>query len=217
MTPEALRRRMAHGNVYAPEEVDAALANYFRAGNLGALRELALLWVADQVDIALEQYRRVTGSTSPGRPASGWSSRSPARREPSRSFAEPLGSPGGPGASCWASTCSAARGPRRSERRPPRGPPGAARGDGGEYHEVSGGDIAAALVDFARAESATSSSARAGGPGGGSSRAGRSSTGSSGCPGASTSTWCPRRSGPPGVGFPAACRGAGRLFHPDGG
>ena len=34
MTPEALRRRMAHGNIYAPEKVDAALANYFRAGNL---------------------------------------------------------------------------------------------------------------------------------------------------------------------------------------
>ena len=32
MTPEALRRRMAHGNIYPPEKVDAALANYFRAG-----------------------------------------------------------------------------------------------------------------------------------------------------------------------------------------
>ena len=52
MTPEALRRRMAHGNVYAAEKVDAALANYFRAGNLTALRELALLWVADRVDEA---------------------------------------------------------------------------------------------------------------------------------------------------------------------
>src|SRR5579864_6296757 len=47
MSPEALRRRMAHGNIYAPEKVDAALANYFRIGNLAALRELALLWVAD--------------------------------------------------------------------------------------------------------------------------------------------------------------------------
>ena len=41
---------MAHGNVYPPEQVDAALANYFRPGNLGALRELALLWVADRVE-----------------------------------------------------------------------------------------------------------------------------------------------------------------------
>ncbi|RAY13804.1 histidine kinase [Actinomadura craniellae] len=57
MTPEALRRRMAHGNVYAPEKVDAALGNYFRVGNLTALRELALLWLADKVDDQLDRYR----------------------------------------------------------------------------------------------------------------------------------------------------------------
>ena len=57
ITPEALRRRLAHGNVYAAERVDAALSNYFRPGNLTALRELALLWLADQVDAALEKYR----------------------------------------------------------------------------------------------------------------------------------------------------------------
>ena len=57
ITPEALRRRMAHGNVYAAEKVDAALANYFQPGNLTALRELALLWVADEVDVALQRYR----------------------------------------------------------------------------------------------------------------------------------------------------------------
>lgn len=57
ITPEALRRRMSHGNVYAPERVDAALSNYFRPGNLTALRELALLWLADQVDAALAKYR----------------------------------------------------------------------------------------------------------------------------------------------------------------
>ncbi|HKP40529.1 sensor histidine kinase KdpD [Mycobacterium sp.] len=57
ITPEALRRRLAHGNVYAPDRVDAALSNYFRRGNLTALRELALLWLADQVDAALEKYR----------------------------------------------------------------------------------------------------------------------------------------------------------------
>jgi two-component system sensor histidine kinase KdpD len=56
MTPEALRRRLAHGNVYAPDRVDAALANYFRPGNLGALRELALLWVADRVEENLQSY-----------------------------------------------------------------------------------------------------------------------------------------------------------------
>ena len=57
ITPEALRRRLAHGNVYTAERVDAALSNYFRQGNLTALRELALLWLADQVDAALDKYR----------------------------------------------------------------------------------------------------------------------------------------------------------------
>jgi len=57
MSPEALRRRMAHGNVYPPERVDAALARYFRVGNLTALRELALLWLADKVEEGLLQYR----------------------------------------------------------------------------------------------------------------------------------------------------------------
>ncbi|MEJ2871033.1 DUF4118 domain-containing protein [Actinomycetospora sp. OC33-EN08] len=57
ITPEALRRRLAHGNVYPAERIDASLAHYFRTGNLIALRELALLWVADQVDVALRRYR----------------------------------------------------------------------------------------------------------------------------------------------------------------
>ncbi|MGW3585416.1 DUF4118 domain-containing protein [Streptomyces rubiginosohelvolus] len=57
MSPQALRRRMAHGNIYQPDKMDAALSNYFRPGNLTALRELALLWVADRVDEYLQQYR----------------------------------------------------------------------------------------------------------------------------------------------------------------
>jgi two-component system sensor histidine kinase KdpD len=57
MTPEALRRRMAHGNVYPAERVDAAMGHYFRIGNLSALRELALLWLADRVDEGLRRYR----------------------------------------------------------------------------------------------------------------------------------------------------------------
>jgi two-component system sensor histidine kinase KdpD len=57
ITPEALRRRLAHGNVYPSERIDAALSNYFRTGNLTALREIALLWLADQVDSALAKYR----------------------------------------------------------------------------------------------------------------------------------------------------------------
>jgi two-component system, OmpR family, sensor histidine kinase KdpD len=65
MAPEAIRRRMAHGNIYPSERVDAALGNYFRTGNLGALRELALLWVADRVDDALQDYRERHGIDRP--------------------------------------------------------------------------------------------------------------------------------------------------------
>lgn len=65
MAPEALRRRMAHGHVYASEKVDAALSNYFRVGNLAALRELALLWVADRVDEGLQDYRERHGLVEP--------------------------------------------------------------------------------------------------------------------------------------------------------
>lgn len=61
MSADALRRRMAHGNIYAPDKVDAALSNYFRVGNLTALRELALLWVADAVDDQLDRYRAEHG------------------------------------------------------------------------------------------------------------------------------------------------------------
>ncbi|MFM9368817.1 ATP-binding protein [Streptomyces sp. Da 82-17] len=57
MSPQALRRRMAHGNIYKAEKIDAALSNYFRPGNLTALRELALLWTADRVDEYLKEYR----------------------------------------------------------------------------------------------------------------------------------------------------------------
>jgi two-component system sensor histidine kinase KdpD len=56
ITPEALRRRMAHGNIYAPDKIDASLSNYFRSGNLTALRELALLWLADRVEDSLQHY-----------------------------------------------------------------------------------------------------------------------------------------------------------------
>ena len=61
MTPEALRRRMVHGNVYPPSRIDAALTHYFRPGNLTALRELALLWLADRVEEGLQQYRAEHG------------------------------------------------------------------------------------------------------------------------------------------------------------
>jgi len=49
ISPEALRKRMRHGNVYAPDKVDTALSNFFRPGNLAALREIALRLVAQTV------------------------------------------------------------------------------------------------------------------------------------------------------------------------
>src|SRR5262245_15734844 len=65
LTPVALRNRLARGDVYPPERIDAALANYFRPGNLSALRELALAWLADRVDEGLEEYRRRHGIEQP--------------------------------------------------------------------------------------------------------------------------------------------------------
>jgi two-component system sensor histidine kinase KdpD len=49
ITPEALRKRMRHGNVYGPERVETALENFFRPGNLAALREIGLRFVAERV------------------------------------------------------------------------------------------------------------------------------------------------------------------------
>ena len=65
LTPVALRNRLARGDVYPPERIDTALANYFRPGNLSALRELALAWLADRVDEGLEEYRRRHGISQP--------------------------------------------------------------------------------------------------------------------------------------------------------
>ena len=64
LAPQALRGRLADGRVYPAERIDAALSNYFRLGNLTALRELALLWLADEVDTALKSYRAEHGIDS---------------------------------------------------------------------------------------------------------------------------------------------------------
>jgi two-component system sensor histidine kinase KdpD len=49
IAPEALRKRMRHGNIYAREKVDTALANFFRPGNLAAMRQIGLRLVADSM------------------------------------------------------------------------------------------------------------------------------------------------------------------------
>lgn len=155
MTPEALRRRLAHGNICTPDEVDAALADYFRPGNLGALRELALLWVAGRVDEALHQYRT---EHDIGRP---WETRE-------RIVVAITGAPSGDQL-----IRRAARIAERS-RGDLIGVHVHARGDaavapshvlerhrqlladlGGQYHELVADDVVPALVGFARDVSAT--------------------------------------------------------------
>ena len=56
LTPEALMNRMKRGDIYGQEKVEQSLKNFFRRGNLIALRELALRQVAEQVDRSLESY-----------------------------------------------------------------------------------------------------------------------------------------------------------------
>ena len=65
LTPDALRNRLARGDVYPAERIDTALANYFRPGNLAALRELALAWLADRVEEGLAKYRERHGIDQP--------------------------------------------------------------------------------------------------------------------------------------------------------
>jgi two-component system, OmpR family, sensor histidine kinase KdpD len=158
MAPEALRRRLAHGNVYSADKVDAALGNYFRPGNLSALRELALLWVADRVDDTLQDYRDRHGITRP------WETRE-------RIVVALAGAP---------DTDHVIRRAARMAQRGKGGligvhvesdtgltPGDEARAEvmaeqrrlleelGGEYRRISSNDIASALVDLARAENAT--------------------------------------------------------------
>ncbi len=154
-TPEALRRRMAHGNIYRPEKVDAALANYFRVGNLSALRELALMWTADRVDEALEVYREAHGITGT------WETRE-------RVVVAITGAPGGDDV-----IRRAARMAMRTRGeligvhiRPADGLAGPSADRlaqlrrllaelGGDYHEVGGADVADTLLSFARSQNAT--------------------------------------------------------------
>ncbi|MFJ8358426.1 ATP-binding protein [Streptomyces sp. NPDC093984] len=156
MSPQALRRRMAHGNIYQPDKIDAALSNYFRPGNLTALRELALLWVADRVDEYLNEYR------SQHQVSAIWGSRERIV----------VGLTGGPEGRTLI---------RRAARLAEKGAGGEvmavyiARSDGltsaspkelavqralvedlgGTFHHVVGDDVPAALLDFARGVNAT--------------------------------------------------------------
>lgn len=155
MDPEALRRRMAHGNIYAPEKVDVALGNYFRAGNLTALRELALLWMADRVDDSLQEYLTVHGITDSwetrervivavtGAPSGEQLIRRAARMA-SRAKAELLG------VHVLSGDGLAERSATDLDRHRQL-----LEDLGGTFHEVVGSDVAQALTSFAEAERAT--------------------------------------------------------------
>ena len=56
ISPHALRQRMRHGNIYPKERIDAALDNFFREGNLTALREMALRRTAEKTESQLQEY-----------------------------------------------------------------------------------------------------------------------------------------------------------------
>jgi two-component system sensor histidine kinase KdpD len=56
IAPHALRQRMKHGNIYPVERIEAALNNFFREGNLTALREIALRLTAEKTEAQLEAY-----------------------------------------------------------------------------------------------------------------------------------------------------------------
>ncbi|MFF8027445.1 ATP-binding protein [Streptomyces sp. NPDC007896] len=154
---EGLRRRMAHGNIYAPEKIDAALADYFRLGNLTALRQLALLWVADRVDEALQSYRSEHGIGGvwetrervivalTGGPEGDTLIRRAARIADRSAGGDLLAVhvTRSDGLAAGTSHASLARQRRLVEDL------------GGSYHSVVGDDVPTALVDFARAENAT--------------------------------------------------------------
>ncbi|MFL6110800.1 MAG: ATP-binding protein [Catenulispora sp.] len=158
MAPEALRRRMAHGNIYKPEKIDAALSNYFRPGNLGALRELALLWVAGRVDEALQRYRGQHGIDKvwetrervvvalTGGPEGATLIRRGAR------IAQRLGAKGSDLLAVHVARSDGLTGAspaRLAEQRR------LVESLGGSFHSVVGDDVPEALMQFARAESAT--------------------------------------------------------------
>jgi two-component system, OmpR family, sensor histidine kinase KdpD len=166
MAPEALRRRMAHGNIYAPEKVDAALSNYFRVGNLSALRELALLWVAGRVDENMQRYKEEHGI------AGVWETRervvvaltggpegSTLIRRAARIAQRVAGKNGGK-ADTGQSDLLAVH-VARSDGLTGASPTALAEQRelveslGGTFHSVVGDDIPTALLQFARAENAT--------------------------------------------------------------
>jgi len=156
LAPQSLRDRLAEGHVYAANRIDAALSNYFRLGNLTALRELALLWLADEVDTALKAYRTEKGIDSKwearervvvaltggpeGETLIRRGARIAARSAGGELIAVHITSQDGL-ADSYPGALSAQR--------------ALAEKLGGTYHQVIGDDIPRALVDFAKGANAT--------------------------------------------------------------
>ncbi|MDW7615207.1 histidine kinase [Peribacillus simplex] len=67
ISPKTLRQRMREGNIYTMDKVEQSLSNFFKTGNLIALRELALRELADDVDDRLESFERKNGVRGPWR------------------------------------------------------------------------------------------------------------------------------------------------------
>ena len=65
LPPEDLRKRLAEGKVYTAERADVAARNFFRTGNLTALREMALRLTAEHVDHKLQDYMQVKHIAGP--------------------------------------------------------------------------------------------------------------------------------------------------------
>ncbi|MCD7438934.1 sensor histidine kinase KdpD [Streptomyces lincolnensis] len=156
MSPQALRRRMAHGNIYRSDKVDAALSNYFRPGNLTALRELALLWVADRVDAYLTEYR------SEHQVSTIWGSRErivvgltggPEGRTLIRRAARLAEK--GAGGEVMAVYISRSDGLTSASPKELADQRTLVEDLGGTFHQVVGDDIPVALLDFARGVNAT--------------------------------------------------------------
>lgn len=61
LTPDALQNRLKRGKIYETSKIQQALKNFFRKGNLGALREIALRQTAEEVDEQLAEYMKKEG------------------------------------------------------------------------------------------------------------------------------------------------------------
>jgi two-component system, OmpR family, sensor histidine kinase KdpD len=154
VAPEALRDRLARGHIYPADQADAALGGWFQAGNLSALRELALLWLAAALagapqhlpgggDPGSGQARERVVVALSGGPEDQTLIRRAARiaaRSGGDLLAVHAARPGRPAGS--------GRAVLAAQRR-------LAQSAGGTYHQLADEDIAAALLAFAHAHNAT--------------------------------------------------------------